>query len=165
MKIFNKKEEQVKKIILLVALVLFVLFLLIKQHWEITSSWSQILLFIFSYGLGLFLMLGDEKYLQKIYLDELEEKILITRSPLFILILPFLSIFVLTSTGSVAGIGLIMALNLVIFIEIWQLSTKEELFNQNFLQNTKKRVNLSEIRIIQIVSSVYFLLILFLLFY
>ncbi|NLG06607.1 MAG: hypothetical protein GX559_02830 [Candidatus Pacebacteria bacterium] len=165
MKIFNKKEEQVKKIILLVVLILFVLFLLIKQHWDISNSWSQILLFIFSYGLGLFLMLGDEKYLQKIYLDELEEKILITRSPLFILILPFLSIFVLTSTGSVVGIGLIMALNLVILIEIWQLSTKEDLFNQNFLQNTKKRVNLSEMRIIQIVSSAYFLLILFLLLY
>ncbi len=165
MKIFNKKEEQVKKIILLVVLILFVLFLLIKQHWDITNSWSQILLFIFSYGLGLFLMLGDEKYLQKIYLDELEEKILITRSPLFVLILPFLSIFVLTSTGSIVGIGLIMALNLVTLIEIWQLSTKEDLFNQNFLQNTKKRVNLSEIRIIQIVSSIYFLLILFLLLY
>lgn len=165
MKIFNKKEEQVKKIILLVVLILFVLFLLIKQHWDISNSWSQILLFIFSYGLGLFLMLGDEKYLQKIYLDELEEKILITRSPLFVLILPFLSIFVLTSTGSIVGIGLIMALNLVTLIEIWQLSTKEDLFNQNFLQNTKKRVNLSEIRIIQIVSSIYFLLILFLLLY
>lgn len=165
MSIFNKKEEQVKKIILLVALISFVLFLLIKQDWEITSLWSQILLFIFSYGLGLFLMLGDEKYLQKLYLDELEEKILITRSPLFILILPFLSIFVLTSTGSIVGTGLITALNLVILIEIWQLSTKEDLFNQNFLQNTKKRVNLSEMRIIQIVSSVYFLLILFLLFY
>lgn len=165
MSIFNKKEEQIKKIILLVALIFFVLFFLIKQDWKITNSWSQILLFIFSYGLGLFLMLGDEKYLQKLYLDELEEKILITRSPLFILILPFLSIFVLTSTGSIVGTGLITALNLVILIEIWQLSTKEDLFNQNFLQNTKKRVNLSEMRIIQIVSSVYFLLILFLLFY
>jgi len=162
MNIFSENQEKIKKFLLLLMLVLFILWWLIKEQWQITNIWSQILLFIFSYGFGLFLMLGDEKYLQTIYADELEKKILITRSPLFLLILPLLSIFMLTSTGSLAGMGLIMAINLVVLIEIWQLASQRESFNQYFLQGLKKQITLSEIKVIKIVSSIYFLLLLFL---
>ena len=161
MKIFNDQQLKIKKIWLFVILLIFVFIWLIREEWQITNIWSQILFFIIAYGLGLFLMLGDEKYLQKIYSEELEKKILITRSPLFLLSLPFLSVFMLTSTGSVAGIALIMAINLVIVIEIWQLAASEKIFNQHFLQGVKKRVNLSEIRIVKIVSLLYLLFLLF----
>ncbi|MFA6814411.1 MAG: hypothetical protein GX943_03515 [Candidatus Pacebacteria bacterium] len=163
MSFFSDSQEKTKKFILLAVLLLFVLYWLIKEQWQIINIWSQILLFIFAYGLGLFLMLGDEKYLQKIYADELEKKILITRSPLFLLILPLLSIFMLSSTGSLAGMGLIMAINLVVIIEIWQLAPKQKVFNQYFLQGVKKQIALSEIKIIKMAVLIYFLLLLFLL--
>jgi len=163
MSVFSDDQEKIKKISLLSILVLFILWWLIKEQWQINEIWSQILLFIFAYGLGLFLMLGDEKYLQKIYADELEKKILITRSPLFVITLPLLSIFVLTSTGSLAGIALMMAINLVVLIEVWQLAGQPKAFNQYFLQGAKKQIILSEIKIIKIITLLYFLLLLFLL--
>ncbi len=137
---------------------------MIREQWQINNFYLQILMFIFAYTLGLFLMLGDEKYLQKIYSEELEQKILITRSPLFLVSLPFLSIFMLTSTGSIAGIALILALNLVIFIEIYQLAPRTEKFNQYFLMGVKKKLAVSEIKIVKMVSFLYFLILLFLLF-
>jgi hypothetical protein len=162
MTVFNKNQEYIKKILLMFMLILFILMWLIADNWRIDTIWTQIILFIFAYGLGLFLMLGDEKYLQKIYADELEEKILITRSPLFILILPFLSIFILTSSGSVPGMALIMAINFVMLIEIWQLASQEKLFNQFFLQGIKKKLSLEEIQIVKIGFLIYFLFLLFL---
>lgn len=162
MKVFSDYQEKIKKIILFISLALYVLIWLVRGQWQIAELWSQILFFIVAYGVGLFLMLGDEKYLQKIYSDELEEKILITRSPLFLLVLPFLSIFMLTSTGSIVGMGLILGLNLVVIIEIWQLASNEEIFNQFFLQRVKKQITLSEIQIIKIVALIYFLILLFL---
>jgi hypothetical protein len=162
MNIFDQQQEKIKKIILFAVLILFILWWLIKVQWQISGIWSEILLFIFAYGLGLFLILGDEKYLQKIYGDELEKKILITRSPLFLLVLPVLSIFMLTSTGSLAGIALIMAINLVLLIEIWQLANQREVFNQYFLQGIKKEISLSEIRIIKFIALFYFLILLIL---
>lgn len=162
MSVFNQQQEKIKKIILFAVLILFILWWLNKVEWQINSSWSEILFFIVAYGLGLFLTLGDEKYLQKIYGDELDKKILITRSPLFLLVLPVLSIFMLTSTGSLAGIALIMAINLVILIEIWQLAPQQKIFNQYFLQGIKKEISLSEIRIIKFIALFYFLILLIL---
>ena len=163
MSVFSDDQVKTKKISLLLVLVLFILWWLIGEQWQINEIWSQILLFIFAYGLGLFLMLGDEKYLQKIYADELEKKILITRSPLFIITLPFLSIFMFSSTGSLAGMGLMIAINLVVIIEVWQLANRKKVFNQYFLQGAKKQITLSEIKIIKIITFIYFLLLLFLL--
>ena len=160
--VFNQQQEKIKKIILFAVLILFILWWLNKVEWQINSSWSEILFFIVAYGLGLFLTLGDEKYLQKIYGDELDKKILITRSPLFLLVLPVLSIFMLTSTGSLAGMALIMAINLVILIEIWQLAPQQKIFNQYFLQGIKKEISLSEIRIIKFIALFYFLILLIL---
>lgn len=162
MSVFNQQQEKIKKIILFAVLILFILWWLNKVEWQISSSWSEILFFIVAYGLGLFLTLGDEKYLQKIYGDELDKKILITRSPLFLLVLPVLSIFMLTSTGSLAGMALIMAINLVILIEIWQLAPQQKIFNQYFLQGIKKEISLSEIRIIKFIALFYFLILLIL---
>jgi len=163
MRIFTKSQQKNKKIFLLLALFLFILVWLIKEKWQIAGLWQEIFLFIFAYSLGLFLMLGDEKYLQKVYAAELEQKILITRTPLFLIGLPFLSIFMLTSTGSIVGIALILAINLVIFIEIFQLTTQSEKFNQHFLMGAKNKMTLLEIKIVKIVFIIYFLILLFLL--
>ncbi len=162
MGVFNQQQEKIKKFIFLAGLILFILWWLAKAQWQIASVWSELLLFIVAYGLGLFLILGDEKYLQKIYGGELEKKLLITRSPLFLLVLPILSIFMLTSTGSLAGIALIMAINLVILVEIWQLAPQQQVFNQYFLPGIKKEISLAEISIIKLVALLYFFLLLFL---
>lgn len=163
MNIFNQKEQNYKKVLLLIILVLFILGWLISEKWQIADLWQQLLLFIFSYGLGIFFMLGDEKYLQKIYSNELEKKILITRNPLFLLVLPFLSLFMLTSTGNIPGIALVIGMNAVLLIEIWQLADKREAFNKYFLNRVENKISLSEIKIFKIGFSIYFLFLLLLL--
>jgi hypothetical protein len=163
MNIFTQSQLRTKKILLFIALILFILIYLVRGQQQLTGLWQQSLLFIFAYGVGLFLMLGDEKYLQKIYVEELKQKTLITRNPLFLISLPFLSIFILTSTGSVAGIALILAINLVIFIEIFQLAPQIQKFNQYFLIGIKKKITKPEIKTIKIACFIYFLILLFLL--
>lgn len=162
MNVFNKQQKRNKIILLLLFLISFILFCLMKREWQLKDSCLEYLLFILSYGLGTALMLGDEKYLQQIYAEEMNKKLLITRSPLFLLSLALLSIFILTSTGSIAGAGLILALNIVICIEIWQLAPKIDIFNHYFMNAGEKQLNLSEIKIIKIAVSIYFLLLLFL---
>jgi len=162
MSVFNQQQKKIKKFIVLAGLILFILWWLAKAQWQITRVWPEILLLTIAYSLGLFLILGDEKYLQKIYGGELDNKFLVTRSPLFLLALPILSIFMLTSTGSLAGIALIMAINLVILVEIWQLAPQQQVFNQYFLPGIKKEISLAEISIIKLVTLLYFLLLLFL---
>jgi hypothetical protein len=163
MNIFSKSQQKNKKVLLLISLLAFILICLIREQWQIKNLWSQVLILIVAYGLGIFLMFGDEKYLQNIYTEKLEEKVLITRSPLFLLTLPLLSIFMLTSTGSIAGMALILAINLVILIEIWQLAGQNQKFNQYFLTAVKKKVTNLEIKIIKIIFLLYFLILLFLL--
>lgn len=98
---------------------------------------------------GLALMVFDKKYLYRYYYESVHlenDKFarLITRSLLFILAYLALSIFIITSSGSSLGMGIISGIGLILCFELWQSKNFVEFFNQYFIQ-AKKQWNKNEI--------------------
>lgn len=95
------------------------------------------------YGLGWYLGLGllilDKQVLYKYYYHRIKKTKeqfakLITRSLLFMLALVVLTIFMVTSTGSNLGKGLVIGIGLGLSIEMWQSRHFVKFFNQYFIQ-------------------------------
>lgn len=84
---------------------------------------------------------------------------LMTRSVLFLLCYVFLAIFVLTSTGSIIGIGVILGMGLRYVLDFWRLSKVPEQFARQFLWQVKRQFTPQEIRGIVVVSTALFLVI------
>lgn len=57
---------------------------------------------------------------------------LITRSPLFLAVSIPLTLFVITSTGSPIGLGLVLAMSLWLVLEMWQLRPQPVEFQRRF---------------------------------
>ncbi len=83
-------------------------------------------------------------YYESVHLDNDKFARLITRSLLFILAYLALSIFIITSSGSSLGMGIISGIGLILCFELWQSKTYVEFFNQYFIQ-AKKQWNKNEI--------------------
>lgn len=176
-RVFNKKEKRLQFLIFS----LFFLFSIIYfQAWQ---NWQSLLTFSFAYFLGFFLLLLDEKYLYSFYIEKTyisDKNIshentknpaasrdtnsiqLLTRHPLFIISLFLMGVFVLTSTGSVAGMALVISLNLFLFLEILQLRKEPLLFVQRFFASSKLLLSRKEIRLICLFQGVCFLILLLL---
>lgn len=137
--IFSKKQLIAKLFFsasLLLPLVIFF------KAWENIYSLAA---FVLAYALGLFLLLADEQFLYTFYAEKIAGEVskdshsfvLASRNFLFILALPFLSIFVATSSGSIFGIAFILAINLYLLVEMWQLKNNHILFADRFLAMSK----------------------------
>jgi hypothetical protein len=85
---------------------------------------------------------------------------LISRITLFLLSLPFLSIFVFTSSGSLPGIALVLALNCYLLVELWQLRPEYLLFKDRFLQMMQIQVDRNLVDRICVVATAYFFILL-----
>lgn len=147
------------------------LLLLLIFFYSAWQNWTTLLSFAGAYLLGVLFLFLDEQYLYLLY----EEKIdgvgkkdsqypqLISRNLLFLLCLPLLSIFVATSSGSVFGIALILALNFYLLIEMWQLRLEFLLFKDRFLDAIK--IEITGLLVKQICWGVlaYFILLLLIL--
>ncbi len=137
--LFSKKQILFKVLFPLSLLVFLILFF---KAWQNLGS---LIGFIAAYILGIVLLYIDEQYLYKLYTEnpDLSSEnnshfcIPASRNFLFLLILPFLSIFVITSSGSILGIALILAINFYLLIEMWQLRSEALLFKQRFLSMFK----------------------------
>lgn len=166
--------------LLFLALLALVIFL---QVW---SQLLNLLLLVAAYSFGVFLLWADENFLYSFYSENIDYKDknithnslidapknrtmteenptdsdqqLITRQPLFLLVLIPLSFFVLTSTGSIAGVAMIMAINLYLLIEMWQLHAYPEQFQKRFSLDNKKKLSKNEVQSICYFASVYFIL-------
>jgi len=89
--------------------------------------------------IGQLLMFADKKTVYKYYYESIHKKTdtfarLITRSILFIIAYLGLSLFIVTSTGSVIGMGLILGIGLTLSFELWSSRNYVEFFNQYFIQ-------------------------------
>lgn len=98
---------------------------------------------------GMALMILDKKqlylyYYESVHLAQDKFARLITRSLLFILAYFALSIFIVTSSGSSLGMGIISGIGLILGFELWQSKDFVEFFNQYFIQ-AKKQWNKNEI--------------------
>lgn len=116
------------------------------------GSWvDTALLMLGVYG-GFGLLLLDVEWLYQYYTQEpLEPPEVqqppeyITRSALFILTLIPLTIFMLTSTGSSVGMGMLMGILIGISLEMFALRRRQLEFQNRFLSQVKRVFNSEEI--------------------
>ncbi len=160
--IFSKKQLTLKVIFSFLLLFFLIVF------FEAWRNWWSFLTFALAYTLGIALLFFDEQFLYKNYIEKIDLSIedsshfpmLATRNFLFLLALPFLSIFVLTSSGSVFGIALILAINFYLLIEMWQLKNEFLLFKDRFLAMSKIQITAKLVNQICWSALAYFIFIL-----
>jgi hypothetical protein len=137
--IFSKKQLIFKLVFSFLLLAFLITFF---KAWE---NWLSLTYFVLSYFFGVIFLFLDEQFLYKFYQEKIGSEVnndlhllmLASRNFLFLLALPFLSIFVLTSSGSIFGIALIMSINFYLLIEMWQLRDEFLLFADRFLAMSK----------------------------
>ncbi|HPS40602.1 MAG TPA: hypothetical protein PLQ50_01195 [Candidatus Woesebacteria bacterium] len=137
--IFSKKQLIFKFCLAFLFLVFLLIFF---KAWQ---NWLNALSFVFAYGVGVGFLFADEQFLYKFYEEKIDSgeqnashlPVLASRNFIFLLFLPFLSVFVLTSSGSILGIALVMAINFYLLIEMWQLRDEFVLFTERFLTMSK----------------------------
>lgn len=100
--------------------------------------------------LGWVILEADESYFHKYYLEEeqmsLEQKPLITRSVLFMLALIPLGFYLLTSTGSVIGVGVFVSIVSGLALEMYVYRSQIEVFHQRFLSQLQKKLSESDLQ-------------------
>lgn len=101
----------------------------------VLDSFDKFVLFGIGIGVGLLLLLADRRLFYAYYNDQgqTEEKYLATRSAIFLLTLIPLSLFVITSTMSLLGIGLVMSLILNLIVEMSLYRRWPQAFKKRFL--------------------------------
>ncbi len=129
------------------------------------DSWLRMVLFVAGVIFGIVLLIADEKYLLKYYAeksqqdDQFADSVLISRSTLFLLLLVPLSFFVVSSTSGALGKGFVLGILLGLVQEMWLLKKNVILFQKRFLSQLKKSLDPSQIELLVIVATFYFLLI------
>jgi hypothetical protein len=84
---------------------------------------------------------------------------LMTRSGLFLVCYLVLAVFVLTSTGSILGIGVIMGMGLRYTLDFWLLSRSPDQFIRQFFWQVKHNFTAQEVRAVVLGWTVFFLII------
>lgn len=153
----NYQENAVK----FLSPILFGFFYYLYPAQFVDNSLLDTLFFTFGGLLGQGLLFADEKYFFERYQEQgVEKNVLITRSVLFMGVLVPLGIYLLTSTGSSLGIGLILGLVTGIFVEMLLNRNNVDAFNTRFLSQLKKKYVASEITSITAVFGVFWALLL-----
>jgi len=123
-------------------------------------TWSARILFAMGVVLGFVFLLMDELFLYKYYFekhtdDQVQQ--LITRSALFGVIMIPLALFVITSTGSRLGEGLIMGLILNLIIEMLEYRRPKVVFQQRFLADTKIEIDQQQVNLLILGAGLFFI--------
>lgn len=111
------------------------------------GSYLQVLLLLGGFYLGILLLWLDNKMLYGYY-NELQTlpKQLITRSTLFLLAYVVLTIFMVTSSGNLLGVGCVLGIGISLAIEMWQTYRDSEIFHKKFLFQVKRMFSPVEIQ-------------------
>ncbi len=140
-------------------------------YFFIIQPWFRFVLFVLGVLLGWGLLKADQERLYEFYNEEEELKkvqaegrqpFLMTRSTLFLLSLVPLGLFVVTSTGSALGGGIMMSLILGIVLELWEYRPLPKEFQQRFLSQMKIDIGAKDIRRIVYAATAFFLFLNFL---
>jgi hypothetical protein len=111
-------------------------------HYLVRNNAVGSSLYVLGWFLGMILLILDKNYLYKYYYESIhlkEDKFarLVTRSLLFIFSYFLLSLFLVTSSGSSLGMGIILGIGLSLSFEMWHSRTYVDFFNQYFIQSKK----------------------------
>lgn len=110
------------------------------------GSYFQVLWMVGGFYLGFALLWLDERFLYFKY-NELQTlpKQLITRSVLFALVYLVLLVFVVTSSGSTIGVGMVLGIGTQLSIEHFLTRKDIEFFHKKFLFQLKRQMQSAEI--------------------
>jgi len=126
-------------------------------------QWLPLLQFVVGLLAGAGLLLFDKVVLAPRYQDT-EHTAIITRSFLFLLSFAVVSIWMITSSGSIVGSGMALGIAISLLVEMMHLRLDAEQFHQVFFAQIKKRYTVKDITRFVIVAWVYFLFLLALVF-
>lgn len=118
---------------------------------------EQIAYFMIGSILATILLIGDQFVFSKYYNEEKNDTYLATRSTLFLICFIPLAVFVVTSSGSLVGLGLILTLAVTLFIEMWALRHTPTLFREKFLSQIATQYTQRTIDYIVIFVGVFIL--------
>lgn len=111
--------------------------------------WIQVTLLIVGIVIGEALLFADRLSLYRYY-DEGRSSVpnLVTRSVLFMLALVPLGVFILSSTGSRLGAGVLLGLVAGLASEVWWYRGDPNLFHELFLFQVKRRLDEQEVQVV-----------------
>ena len=121
--------------------------------------WWQAAMFVGGLVAGMALLTLDKNVLYRYYTEDQTVPQLMTRSLIFLLALIPLSLFVVTSSGSLIGSGLILGLVAGLVGEMRMLRGRPDEFRAVFLSQLKRDVSPEEIRNLVIGSGIFLILI------
>ena len=90
--------------------------------------------------------------------ETLQEKLL-TRSALFLIVYLILTIFVLTSTGSVFGIGMMLGIGLHYTFDFWRYSQDTQRFVRHYFWQVKRSFTSRDVRVFVVSWTIIFTLV------
>lgn len=129
----------------LVPVVYVVLFYFLKVEPFDGSYWRVVFLLVGFY-IGFLMLWADGRFLYALYNPaKPEPKQLITRSILFGLVYLVLSIYIITSSGNMMGVGIILGIGLQLMLELIETRHNYELFHSKFLFQIKRQFSPVEI--------------------
>ncbi len=114
-----------------------------------------LVLFLFGSVVSIVILVLDQLYLHNLYREPGLAPQLITRSPIFLLVLVPLSLFVLTSSGSTIGMALILTLWSALFVEMFYLRNDRSSFQTRFLLQVKRTIYQVEVQRLVIAIGVF----------
>lgn len=109
-------------------------------------SYWQVLILLVGFYLGNVFLWADGKFLYRYY-NEMQTmpRQLLTRSIVFLLVYAVLAIFMITSSGNLVGIGLILGMGTTLAIELWQDRQQLETFHKKYLFQLQRTMTLIEV--------------------
>lgn len=110
------------------------------------GTYLQVIWLVLGFYLGFLLLWIDERFLYVRYntLQTLPKE-LITRSVLFALSYLVLLVFIVTSTGSLLGVGMVFGIGVQLVIEYFEARGNPEYFHKKFLFQLKRQLSSEEI--------------------
>lgn len=127
-------------------------------YFLVLSVWNLVL-FAVGVLVGATFLIVDERALYHYYREKGDAQFLVSRSPLFLLSLIPLTIFVLTSAGSYWASGVMGGMVLWLLLEMTELRSDPAAFDQRFLSTFKGEVSPQAIQIILLIGWIFFALI------
>jgi len=128
----------------LLSLIFWGVFLL--RYFQISpkiSIWNLVLLAV-GLAMGNLLVSFDRRWLQSYY----GGRDLMTQSLLFLMIMAPLSLFVVTSTGSILGVGIVVGFELMTSWQMVKICDNVQHFQETFLLQLKRQLNKKEINVL-----------------
>jgi hypothetical protein len=124
---------------------IFVLpFLLAPLFYFAFSSIWQFAFFCGGIGIALVLMWLDQTVLYRYYSEPEQPVQLVTRSPLFFVAYIPMTLYVITSSGSPLGMGLVLAIGIILATELFIWRNNPQVLNGRFYAHTGKQLSPAE---------------------